>query len=182
MDGHILVPSVLVNAAGIHNDQLLVRVTDDSMRDIFDTNIKGPLHTCRAFTKMVLKQRRAARKYGKESNDVSIINIGSVVGSAGNVGQVVYSASKSALVGLSKSLAKELGPKGIRVNLVEPGYVDVGMTSSLGSEFIDDVERRTALRRLGTPEDISNLVTFLAGQESSFLTGQTIRIDGGLQL
>ena len=117
------------------------------------------------------------------SNDVSIVNIGSVVGSCGNAGQTAYSASKSALRGLTKSLAKELGRKDIRVNLVEAGYIDGGgMTADLSTAITDDMRRASCLDRLGTPKDVAEVVQFLASPKSAFVTGQVLRVDGGLAL
>ena len=166
----------LVNAAGTNRDGLLARTTDKDIREMMDTNAVGVLYACRTFSKMYLRDVRECEE------GASVVNVGSVVGGTGNSGQTVYSASKSALRGLTRSLAQELGPRGVRVNMIEPGFVSGGMTENLSAEHLDRVQKRTALGRLGTADDVANVALFLAGPDSSFVTGQVFGVDGGLRL
>lgn len=170
------VPHVLVNAAGVSYDALLLKATDEHIEETIGTNLLGPLRLCRAITKAMLRGRVRGG---------SIINIGSVVGSSGNTGQSVYSASKSGLGGLTRSLARELGPRDIRVNLVEPGFIDVGLgavAAASDPERVAGYASRTALGRLGCAQDVAHAVQFLASAEAGYITGQTLRVDGGLSL
>jgi 3-oxoacyl-[acyl-carrier protein] reductase len=162
-------PSALVNAAGISKDGLLLRLKDAELDELLLTNLVGPMHMCKAVARGMMQRRQG-----------SIINIGSVVGAAGNVGQVGYSASKSALVGVTKTLAKELGTRNIRVNLVEPGFISTDMTDAMTDAARERVLGNIPLARFGKAEEVAQLVAFLAGEESSYITGQRIRIDGGL--
>lgn len=169
-------PHVLVNAAGVSHDALLLKATDDEIDATVGTNLLGPLRLCRATTKAMLRGRIRGG---------SIINVGSVVGSSGNVGQSVYAASKSGLGGLTRSLARELGPRDIRVNLVEPGFIAAGLGAALAAsdpERVQGYASRTALGRLGSAEEVANVVRFLASAEAGYITGQTLRVDGGLSL
>ena len=169
-------PHVLVNAAGVSHDALLLKATDEHIEETIGTNLLGPLRLCRAISKAMLRGRIRGG---------SIINIGSVVGSSGNSGQSVYSASKSGLGGLTRSLARELGPRDIRVNLVEPGFIDVGLGAAAAAsdpERVAGYASRTALGRLGCAEDVARVVQFLASADAGYITGQTLRVDGGLSL
>ena len=169
-------PQVLVNAAGVSHDALLLKATDEHIDETIGTNLLGPLRLCRAVTKAMIRGR---------SRGGSIINVGSVVGSSGNTGQSVYAASKSGLVGLTRSLARELGPRDIRVNLVEPGFIDVGLGAAAAAsdpERVAGYASRVALGRLGAAEEVAHVVHFLAGPGAGYITGQTLRVDGGLSL
>lgn len=169
-------PHVLVNAAGVSYDALLLKATDKEIDETMGTNLIGPVRLCRAVTKAMLRGRIRGG---------SIINVGSVVGSSGNTGQSVYAASKSGLSGLTRSLARELGPRDIRVNLVEPGFINVGLGAAAAAsdpERVAAYASRTALGRLGSAEDVAHAVCFLAGSDAGYITGQTLRVDGGLSL
>ncbi|XP_058493918.1 carbonyl reductase family member 4 isoform X2 [Solea solea] len=158
--------SYLVNAAGINRDALLFRTKREGMLELLHTNVLGTMLTCRAALRTMLHTEGAA-----------IVNIGSVVGLKGNVGQTVYSASKSALEGFTRSLAKEVSSRGVSVNLVAPGFIHTAMTAALREE---DGVGSVPLRRFGEPEDVASAVLFLL--ESSYVTGQVLVVDGGLQL
>eukprot|EP00949_MAST-11_sp_MAST-11-sp1_P002688 g2688.t1 len=168
--------NVLVNCAGITaQDALLVRSSDDMIHDVVSTNLLGAMYTCRATIPHFMRA-------GRRGEPCSIVNIGSIVGSSGNTGQSAYAASKAGLTGLTKSLAKELGSRGVRVNLVEPGYIDTSMTEGLATERKSAIAEATPLQRLGNPEEVAHLAAFLCGPESGFITGQVIRVDGGLNI
>jgi 3-oxoacyl-[acyl-carrier protein] reductase len=164
-------PSVLVNNAGITRDTLLLRMKDDDWDNVIDVNLKGAFLTTRAATKSMMKAR-----YGR------IINISSVVGSSGAAGQANYAASKSGLFGLAKSVAKELGSRGITCNVVCPGFIETDMTESLSEEMRAYVVKTAPAGRLGKPEDIAAAVLFLASKEAAYVTGQILTVDGGLTL
>ncbi|OQR90659.1 carbonyl reductase [Thraustotheca clavata] len=167
----------LVNAAGITNNSLLLRLDQNHVHQLLETNLVGPLFMTKAVAKGMLKQRLGMLSYR------SIVTLGSVVGSKGNVGQTAYSLSKAGLVGLTNSLAKELGPKNIRVNLVEPGFIMTDMTMNhMTQEAREKTIAQTALRRLGEPQDVAHLVAYLLSDRSQYITGQCIRIDGGLTM
>ncbi|MGH2574119.1 MAG: 3-oxoacyl-[acyl-carrier-protein] reductase [Ignavibacteria bacterium] len=160
---------VLVNNAGLTKDGLLMRMGEDDWNIVMDTNAKGVFN----FTKAVSRQMISQRK-GK------IINISSIVGLIGNAGQVNYVASKAAVIGITKSAAKELASRNINVNCVAPGYIDTDMTNKLGDKVKTAFVENIPLKRIGRPEDVANLVLFLASEESDYITGQVICIDGGM--
>lgn len=160
---------ILVNNAGITKDNLILRMSEDEFNDVIDINLKGVFNCLRHISPIMLKQ-----KYGR------IINISSIVGLHGNAGQVNYSAAKAGVIGMTKSLAKELGSRGITVNAVAPGYIDTDMTKVLKDDLKDKVREQIPLRQLGQAEDVANAVAFLASDKSSYITGQVIQVDGGL--
>jgi len=164
-------PSVLVNNAGITRDTLLIRMKEDDWDRVIAVNLKGAFLCTKAVAKSMMKAR-----YGR------IINISSVVGQGGAAGQANYAAAKAGLFGLTKSVAKELGSRGITCNAVAPGFIETDMTSGLSEDFKQMVEKTAPIARLGTPADISPAVLFLASQNSGYITGQTITVDGGLTL
>lgn len=162
---------VLVNNAGITKDKLIARMKEEDFDSVIAVNLKGCFNCCKAVSSYMMKQR-----YGR------IINIGSIVGVCGNAGQANYAASKAGIIGLSKSLAKELAPRNINVNVVSPGFIETDMTDSLSSAQQETIQNLIASKRLGTPEDVAALVAFLAGESAGYITGQVIGIDGGLSL
>ena len=160
---------VLVNNAGITKDTLLMRMKKEDFEDVIDTNLVGTFNV----TKNVISHMMKARS-GR------IINISSVVGVAGNAGQTNYSASKAGMIGFTKSLAKEVASRGILVNAVAPGFIETGMTDVLKDEIKEEIAKSIPLKRMGTTEDVANVVKFLASEESSYITGQVINVDGGM--
>lgn len=160
---------ILVNNAGITKDALLVRTTPSDWDRVLAVNLKGAFNFTKSTAKVMMRKR-----YGR------IINISSVVGIMGNVGQSSYSASKAGLIGLTKSSAKELASRGITVNAVAPGYILTPMTNDLPQSAKDDFLSSILLKKAGTPEQVANLVLFLASDEADYITGQVIQIDGGL--
>jgi len=164
---------ILVNNAGIARDNFLVIMKEEDFDKVIEVNLKGTF----VMTKTVARYMRK-QKYG------NIINMASVVGIEGNIGQTNYSAAKAGIIGMTKSWAKELTLRGenIRVNAIAPGFVRTGMTQDLKEDLINYVIENTCLKRLGEPEDIAKLALFLASDDSSFITGQVIRIDGGLRI
>lgn len=164
--GHV---DILVNNAGITRDNLIMRMTEEDFDRVLDTNLKGAFNTIRHFSRSFLKQREGR-----------IINISSVSGVTGNAGQANYSASKAGLIGLTKSVAKELGGKGIRVNAVAPGFIDTEMTGSLPEKVRAAVLAAIPAGRAGTAEDVARTVAFLAGRGGDYITGQVICVDGGM--
>lgn len=160
---------ILVNNAGITRDGLLLRMTDDAWDTVLDSNLKGTFLCTRAASKLMVKQ-----KYGR------IINITSVMGQVGNPGQANYSASKAGIIGFTRSVAGELGSRGITVNAVAPGFIETQMTDAIEGERRDSVVKEIPTGRLGTPEDIGAAVAFLASDAASYITGQTITVDGGM--
>ena len=164
-----LLPDILINNAGITSDQLFLRMKDDEWDKVLATNLTGTFNLTKAFIKNMIKNR-----YGR------IINISSISGLMGNPGQVNYSSAKAGLSGFTKSLAKEVGSRNITVNSVAPGFIETDMTSFLDEGSKNTIIKDIPLNRLGSPEDVSELVAFLAGDESQYITGQTISIDGGL--
>jgi len=162
-------PSVLINNAGITSDQLFLRMKDDEWDNVIATNLTGTFNLTRALIKGMIKNR-----YGR------IINISSVSGLMGNPGQVNYSSAKAGLSGFTKSLAKEVGSRGITVNSIAPGFIETDMTSYLDADAKEKLINDIPLNRLGAVDDISELAVFLAGKDASYITGQTISVDGGL--
>jgi len=162
---------ILVNNAGITRDNLIMRLSEKDWDAVLDTNLKGAFLCSKTAIKTMMAQRSGR-----------IINIGSVVGSIGNAGQANYSASKAGLIGLTKSFAKELGSRNILVNLVAPGYVLTPMTDKLNEEQKQAYLNNIPLRRAATPEDIANVVGFFSSDDSAYVTGQIIHVDGGLAM
>ena len=164
-----LLPSVLVNNAGITKDQLFMRMKDEDWDDVIETNLNGLFRVTKAFIKPMVKN-----KFGR------VINISSVAGLMGNSGQVNYSSSKSAMVGFSRSLAKELGSRNITSNVVAPGFIETDMTTFLNDDEKAEVSKNIPMKRFGTVEDVARCIVFLASDEANYITGQTISVDGGL--
>ena len=159
-------PSILINNAGVTKDNLFLRMSEDDWTEVIETNLNGTYRLTKIFLKDMIKN-----KWGR------IINIGSVSGLMGNPGQTNYAASKAALEGFTKSLAKEVGSRNITVNLVSPGFINTDMTSGL---TIDKLESQIPLRRMGNPSDVASIVAFLASEGAGYITGQTLVVDGGL--
>ena len=164
-----LLPSVLVNNAGITKDQLFLRMKDEDWDDVIETNLNGLFRVTKAFIKPMVKN-----KFGR------VINISSVAGLMGNSGQVNYSSSKSAMVGFSRSLAKELGSRNITSNVVAPGFIETDMTTFLNDDEKVEVSKNIPMKRFGTVKDVAKCIVFLASDEANYITGQTISVDGGL--
>lgn len=160
---------VLVNNAGITKDTLLVRMKKEEFEDVIDVNLIGTFNITKNVIPYMIKQRKGR-----------IINISSVVGISGNAGQTNYSASKAGIIGFTKSLAKEVGSRNILVNAVAPGFIETQMTDILKDEVKEEISKRIPLKRMGTVEDVANVVKFLASEESSYITGQVISVDGGM--
>ena len=162
---------ILVCNAGVTRDNLLMRMSDEEFQKVIDTNLKGTFHCCRAAAKLMMKQR-----WGR------IVNMSSVVGVYGNAGQVNYAASKAGVIGLTKSLARELARRNITANAVAPGFIATDMTDALSDAQREAIVSRIGSGRLGEPDDIAHLVRFLASDEASYITGQVICVDGGMSL
>ncbi len=160
---------VLVNNAGINKDQLILRINDEEWDKLINTNLSSAFYCCRAALRQMVRKR-----YGR------IINISSVVGLSGNAGQAHYSASKAGLLGLTFSIAREYGARGITANVIAPGYILSDMTSTITPEQRERMLQTIPLGRLGTPEDIAGVVSFLASEAAAYITAQVIRVDGGL--
>ena len=164
-----LTPSILINNAGITSDQLFLRMKDEDWDNVIATNLTGTFNLTKALIKGMIKNR-----YGR------IINISSVSGLMGNPGQVNYSSAKAGLSGFTKSLAKEVGSRGITVNSIAPGFIETDMTSYLDENAKEKLTQDIPLKRLGSVNDIAELAIFLASEDASYITGQTISVDGGL--
>ena len=160
---------ILVNNAGITRDGLLARMPDDDWRAVIETNLSGVFYTCRAAVRGMMKRRAG-----------SIVNVSSIVGVHGNPGQTNYGAAKAGIIGFTKSLARELGGRGVRANVVAPGYVNTRLTDVLPDEAKGLMLTNTPLGRLGDPEDVAGAVRFLCSDEASFITGEVLLVDGGL--
>jgi len=164
-----LLPSVLVNNAGITKDQLFLRMKDEDWDDVIETNLNGLFRVTKAFIKPMVKN-----KFGR------VINISSVAGLMGNPGQVNYSSSKSAMIGFSRSLAKELGSRNITSNVVAPGFIETDMTTFLNDDKKVEVSKNIPMKRFGSVKDVAKCIVFLASDKANYITGQTISVDGGL--
>jgi 3-oxoacyl-[acyl-carrier protein] reductase len=160
---------VLVNNAGLTRDGLLARMSDDDWRTVIETNLSSVFYTCRAVTRPMMKKRNG-----------SIVNISSIVGVHGNWGQTNYGASKAGIIGFTKSLARELGSRNIRANVVAPGYVKTALTDVLPDGATAAMVQQTPLGRVADPEEIAGAVRFLASDQASFITGDVLLVDGGL--
>ena len=162
---------VLVNNAGITRDGLIARMKEEDFDAVIDVNLKGTFNCCKAAAQRMMKQR-----YGR------IVNLSSVVGVAGNAGQANYAASKAGVIGLTKSLARELAARNVTANAVAPGFIATDMTDALSEKQREAILGRIAAKRLGAPEDVAALVRFLASEEAGYITGQVVCIDGGMSL
>ena len=160
---------ILVNNAGLTRDGLLVRMSDDDWRTVIETNLSSVFYTCRAACRPMMKKRAGA-----------IVNVSSIVGVHGNWGQTNYGASKAGIIGFTKSLARELGSRGVRANVVAPGYVRTRLTDVLPEDATAAMLENTPLGRLGEPKDVAGAVRFLCSDEASFITGEVLLVDGGL--
>ena len=160
---------VLVNNAGLTRDGLLARMSDDDWRTVIETNLSSVFYTCRAVTRPMMKKRAGA-----------IVNVSSIVGVHGNWGQTNYAASKAGIIGFTKSLARELGSRNIRANVVAPGYVTTQLTDVLPEDVMAAMIRNTPLGRAGQPTDVAGAVRFLCSDEASFITGEVLLVDGGM--
>jgi len=160
---------ILVNNAGLTRDGLLARMSDDDWRTVIETNLSSVFYTCRAACRPMMKKRAGA-----------IVNVSSIVGVHGNWGQTNYGASKAGIIGFTKSLARELGSRNVRANVVAPGYVKTQLTDVLPEQATAAMLENTPLGRLGDPEDVAGAVRFLCSDEASFITGEVLLVDGGL--
>ena len=160
---------ILVNNAGITRDNIIIRMKEDEWNSVLDINLKGCFNGIKAVTRSMIKN-----KGGR------IINITSVIGQIGNAGQSNYAASKAGIIGLTKSIAKEMGSRNITINAVAPGYILTNMTNQLDNDIKKKLKSSIPLGRLGKPEDVANLVCFLVSDEATYITGQTFNVDGGM--
>ena len=160
---------LLVNNAGITNDKLLVRMSEEDFSKVIDINLKGTFNSIRHASRLMMKQ-----KFGR------IVNISSVIGLIGNVGQANYAASKAGVIGLTKSAAREMAPYSVTVNAIAPGFIKSDMTDKLTDEIKDNIKSSIPMRKIGEPKDVANLVRFLANDETGYITGQVINVDGGM--
>ena len=166
-----LLPSILINNAGISLESLLMRIKEEDWKKIIDTNLSSAFYLCKAAVPGMMKNRKGR-----------IINIGSVVGSIGAIGNAHYSASKAALLGFTKSLALEVGSRGITVNNIAPGYISTDMTKDIKDELSEAMMEKIPMNRFGSPEDIAKVALFLASESGSYITGQTIHVNGGMHM
>ena len=162
---------ILVNNAGITKDGLLMRMSEEDFSDVIDVNLKGTFHCIRFASRQMLKQRGGR-----------IVNMSSVVGIAGNAGQVNYAASKAGIIGLTKSAAKELASRGITVNAIAPGFIDTEMTENLSDAVKEAVAAQIPLGKFGKPEDVAKTAAFLVSEDAGYITGQVIQVDGGMAI
>ena len=160
---------ILVNNAGISHDNIIIRMTEEDWDSVLNINLKGCFNGIKSVTRQMIKN-----KGGR------IINITSVIGQIGNIGQSNYAASKAGIIGLTKSMAKELGSRNITVNAVAPGYISTDMTSNMRNDLKEKMKSSIPLGRLGAPDDVANLVCFLASDDAGYITGQTLNVDGGM--
>ena len=160
---------ILVNNAGITRDNIVVRMKDEEWRDVLDTNLSGAFYLMRAASRGMMKRRSGA-----------MVNVSSVVGLTGNRGQSNYAAAKAGLVAATKSVAQELASRGVRANVVAPGFIETDMTAGLSGDVREAMLRKVPLGRMGAPEDIAKVVRFLAGPGASYITGQVVVVDGGM--
>jgi 3-oxoacyl-[acyl-carrier protein] reductase len=160
---------ILVNNAGLTRDGLLARMPDEDWREVIETDLSSVFYTCRAVTRAMMKKRAGA-----------IVNVSSIVGLHGNFGQTNYAAAKAGIIGFTKSLARELGSRGVRANVVAPGYVKTRLTDAIPEDGRALMLANTPLGRLGDPEDVAGAVRFLCSDEASFITGEVLLVDGGL--
>jgi 3-oxoacyl-[acyl-carrier protein] reductase len=160
---------VLVNNAGLTRDGLIARMPDEDWRAVIETNLSGAFYTCRAVSRSMMRRRSG-----------SIVNVSSIVGLHGNPGQTNYSASKAGIIGFTKALARELAPRGVRANVVAPGYVDTRLTDVLPDELKQLMLQNTPLGRFGQAEDVAGAVRFLSSDAAAFITGEVLLVDGGL--
>jgi len=166
--GHL---DILVNNAGITRDDLLMKMSEEAFDAVIATNLKGTFNTIRHFSRYLLKQRSG-----------TIINLSSVSGILGNAGQANYAASKAGIIGLTKTMARELASRGITVNGIAPGFVDTEMTQVLSDEVKEAATKQIPLGHFGKPEDIANMATYLASEKAAYITGQIISVDGGMAI
>jgi 3-oxoacyl-[acyl-carrier protein] reductase len=162
---------ILVNNAGITRDKLILRMTEEDWDAVLNVNLKGTFHCTKAVVRHMAKQRS-----GK------IVNIASVVGEMGNAGQANYSASKAGVIGLTKTIAREFAQRGININAIAPGYIETPMTEALPEKAKEELKRLIPMERLGKPEDVAEAVLFLVSEESSYITGQVLNVNGGIYM
>ena len=162
---------ILINNAGITRDNLILKMNDEDFMKVINTNLTGTFNCVKPASKLMLKQ-----KYGR------IVNMASIVGIYGNAGQANYAASKAGVIGMTKSVAKELGSRNITVNAIAPGYIGTDMTDSLPDAAKEKITSAIAMKRMGTVEDVANLAAFLASDNASYITGQVIGVDGGMSI
>lgn len=160
---------ILVNNAGITRDNIILRMSDEEFDQVIDTNLRGAFYCLRAASKRMMRKR-----YGR------IVNISSIVGVNGNAGQVNYAASKAGLIGMTKSMAKELGSRNITCNAVAPGFITTDMTDALPDNVKEQIAKSISLNKLGTPEDVANAAAFLVSDDAQYITGQVLGVDGGM--
>lgn len=159
----------VVNNAGITKDTLILRMKEEDFDAVINTNLKGTFNCCKAATPHLIKGRQGR-----------IVNISSVIGLIGNVGQINYAASKAGILGVTKSLAREIGARGITVNAIAPGFIESDMTEVLADKYKEDILKNIPLKKLGKAEDVANAVAFLMSEESQYITGQVLNVDGGM--